>query len=53
MLCQEFLHDGENKTELLFTSFAKHIVSHIVTIKQIITTTGSGVVCIPQTTPVI
>jgi len=42
---QDFLRDDANKTEL-FTFLAKHI-SHMVTVKQIITTTGSGVVCIP------
>ena len=39
------MRDDANKTEL-FTFLAKP-TSHLVTIKQIVTTTGSEVVCIP------
>ena len=41
----QFLRDDANKTEL-FLFLVKHI-KHLVTRKQIITTNGSDVVCIP------
>lgn len=42
---QQFLHDDANKTEL-FSFLVQHI-KNLVTNKQIITTNGSEVVCIP------